>query len=496
MPITNVRLVTSLQFKDGSIYSGQVLDPPAPAPPLPHGYGLLTTPTSFSHRGLFSQGKALGQGVFRAPNGDAYWGVWGAGNKREGKGLFVRGDGLQLVEEYSGGKMVKRVKRRAPTGPHWRMREGLVFKGEGPCARVGHTCSVTEDESMLIVFGGEAIVNDISCQLNDLHILDLTTRAWGAPAQTGTAPPPMHGHTATIVGGRLIVIGGAMQGLESNSSVFSLDLSTGVWSTLLSHALPFSGHTSTYVPSLHAILTLQHDKVFSFSLTTHTWQTCDDDRRPLMRTPRSFTCHSAVLVGEEVWVIGGKVMGGVVQGMGKAYEKCTGDVRALHTRTMTWRVVELRGKGIGPRCHCMVGVGGGKVWVHGGYSTCNPQLNVVDEAWEAGVFILDVARGEWEEMGGLGGVVPRAEGTMVRVGGEMWVFGGRNAGEQVMKEWNVLDMGVGGGVRVTGGSEAREECKERISEATGVFNAMGADDGVGSGSVLDAFRAQQQGGGQ
>ena len=509
MPITNARVVSSLQFKDGSHYSGQVLDSSSTSLPTPHGYGLLTTPQSFSHRGHFSHGHAHGPGTFRAPNGDTFHGRWGADHRREGKGLFIRGaDGLQLVEEYKDGKLDKRVKRRPPAASvrHWLASAawdgGIGWKGEGPCARAGHTMSVTEDEGMLVVFGGETVTEaGITTLLNDLHLADLSSLTWLSPATSGTPPPPMHAHTATVVGQQLIVIGGQLQGLESSSSVYALDLRTGAWSTLLAHSLPFAHHTSTYVRWMRAVVTLQHDKVFAFSMDTHQWTACDDDRRGLKRTPRSFIAHAAVAVGEDIWVVGGKVMGGAVQGGAKAYEKCTGDVRVLHTRTMTWSVPDFSlpaSPSIAfttPRAHPMVVLRHPLLYVYGGLGTLNPSLHAVDEMWEGSVVVLDVERKAWvEEVAGLCPGMPRAEGGLVRVGGQLWAFGGRNAGEAAMKEWAVLDMAEGvevGGKKVVG---RKEEAKEALSEGTGAFHVVVPEDSVvGSGSVLDAFRAQHQG---
>jgi len=93
-------------------FAGQVLGEGASS--QPHGYGRLQTTDMFVMTGYFYNGKArgafkgfccssmttpAGPGVFRAPNGDEFWGTWNAEHKRHGRGLSIRAqDKRQAVE--------------------------------------------------------------------------------------------------------------------------------------------------------------------------------------------------------------------------------------------------------------------------------------------------------------------------------------------------------------------------------------------------------------
>ena len=505
MPVTNVRAISSLTFKDQSHYSGQVLQTASSPTPSPHGYGLLTTPTGFSHAGLFHASKPQGAGIFTAPNGDRIWSVWDEHGKRHGKGLMLRGsDSTQLVEEYSHGKLDKRVKRRPPppTTTHWlpsaQLHGGLEFAGTGPCGRAGHTCTVNGDESMVIVFGGEMVTADgITTSLSDLHLLDTANRTWLAPLTQGAVPPPVHGHTATLVGGRLVIIGGQLAGIESNSSVYALDLSSGVWECVVKGGLPLVGHSASYVASKEVIVVLVQDKVFTLCCRSWRWQEQQDDRTTLRRSPRSFVGHAAVAVGDEVWVVGGKVLGGVQQNDAKRYERCTADVRVLHTDTWTWSLPDLTPPAQPatqpafssssfdtPRSHCCAVLLGHRLLVLLGHTTLNPSLHSVDESDLSDCWSLDLRTQRWEgQAGGLCWPKPRSEATAVVVDGRVVVFGGRNAGEVAIGQWDVLQVGESiSEVKVTAtGAVASvravsgEESKESMTSAseTGAFSVVG-----------------------
>ena len=489
MPVTNVRTISSLTFKDQSHYSGQVLQSSSNPTPAPNGYGLLTTPAGFSHAGLFHSSKPHGAGIFTAPNGDRIWSVWDDSGKRHGRGLMLRGsDATQLVEDYSHGKLDKRVKRRPlpATATHWlpsaALHGGLEFVGSGPCGRAGHTCTVNSDESMLIVFGGETLTADgITTSLNDLHLLDTANGTWLAPPTQGAPPPPMHGHTATLVGGRLVVIGGQLAGIESNSSVYALDLSSGVWECVVKGGLPLVGHSASYVADKEVIVVLVQDKVFTLCCRSWRWTEQRDDRNTLRRSPRSFVGHAAVAVGSDVWVVGGKVLGGVQQNEGKRYERCTADIRILHTNTWSWSLPDLApptqpaappaftsSSYDTPRSQCCAVLVGHRLLVLLGHTTLNPSLHAVDECDLSDCWSLDVRTGRWEgQVGGLCWPKPRSEASAVVVGGRVVVFGGRNAGEPAIAQWDVLQVGdsigevkatatVGSSVRAVGGEESKE----------------------------------------
>ena len=98
---------------------GQVLGEENKGAAKPHGYGTMMSKGPFTMTGYFINGKAFGNsapsdafgfvepngtescsagpGVFRAPNGDTFYGTWNKSNKRHGEGLSVR-EGKEQIE--------------------------------------------------------------------------------------------------------------------------------------------------------------------------------------------------------------------------------------------------------------------------------------------------------------------------------------------------------------------------------------------------------------
>lgn len=83
--------------------------------------------------------------------------------------------------------------------PAW---ETSSISGRSPKARAAHTCTRIGD--LLYVFGGESTEG----RLNDVAILDMSTRQWTFPKCGGTPPSARSGHGAAAVGRWLIVYGG------------------------------------------------------------------------------------------------------------------------------------------------------------------------------------------------------------------------------------------------------------------------------------------------
>lgn len=76
----------------GSIYHGQVV-----SSSTPYGYGRMEHPGSgISISGNFKNGKYVGRCMLESKN-ETIYAEWR--EKREGKGLVVRKDGTQLIEE-------------------------------------------------------------------------------------------------------------------------------------------------------------------------------------------------------------------------------------------------------------------------------------------------------------------------------------------------------------------------------------------------------------
>jgi hypothetical protein len=120
-------------------------------------------------------------------------------------------------------------------------------KGVAPSPRAGHTATVVgEPPHTVLVFGGV----DAHGPRGDMHALALDSLTWSQPQTQGTAPSPRAGHTAVAVGGsKLLVFGGGYLDRVFND-LHLLDVESKVWARPSdSGALPGprAGHSCTAV---------------------------------------------------------------------------------------------------------------------------------------------------------------------------------------------------------------------------------------------------------
>lgn len=101
----------------------------------------------------------------------------------------------------------------------------METSGKVPVARGGH--SATLIGSRVIVFGGEDRSRRL---LNDVHVLDLETMTWDLVEAMQTPPAPRFDHTATVHADRyLLIFGGCSHSIFFND-LHVLDLQTMEWS--------------------------------------------------------------------------------------------------------------------------------------------------------------------------------------------------------------------------------------------------------------------------
>ena len=77
----------------------------------------------------------------------------------------------------------------------------------------------------LIVFGGDSTVADLESHDDSLYLLNTSTKAWTRATTTGPRPAGRYGHTLNILGSRVLVFGGQVDGYFFNDLV-TFDLNT------------------------------------------------------------------------------------------------------------------------------------------------------------------------------------------------------------------------------------------------------------------------------
>uniref|UniRef100_A0A7S0QWW4 Uncharacterized protein n=1 Tax=Pyramimonas obovata TaxID=1411642 RepID=A0A7S0QWW4_9CHLO len=102
----------------------------------------------------------------------------------------------------------------------WEYKNCAYPDGKPIPGRAGHTATLIPGRRV-VVFGGQ----NKRGQLDDLHVLDLNRMVWSTPKTKGKAPLRRSGHSAVFDGQGAIIIYGGWDGAHQRSDVFTLDVS-------------------------------------------------------------------------------------------------------------------------------------------------------------------------------------------------------------------------------------------------------------------------------
>lgn len=233
-------------------------------------------------------------------------------------------------------------------------------ENEGPCARGGHCATLVHPpkaSARIFVFGGHYDSGSKDgggggyVYLNDTFILDIDENKWLQPRIRGTVPEPRYGHSAALVGHRIVYFGG--KGKTQNfRDLHALDTSTSTW---------YQGPSSGGAPcARHGhTATLQETRLFVFGgacgakffsdlhcldLASMAWSAPETQGpRP---TPRYG--HAAVLIGATLMVHGGFCMDtsdiAASDDNGQLMKRCyKDDIRVLDLGRMLWSRLRTHG---------------------------------------------------------------------------------------------------------------------------------------------------------
>ncbi|EGD72476.1 laminin B1 [Salpingoeca rosetta] len=146
--------------------------------------------------------------------------------------------------------------------------------------------------------------------------LDLQSGVWRRVDARGVPPPAVAGHTATLVGDTVYVVGGRTADTLFSAYVHAFNVTDEAWSRIVplaAHLGKVSDHAAVYHPQSHAIIVSggyipgnlrfpgRTSQVLLFSLTEPSWRVlvAHDDSRPTL------AFHSAVLWGRFMVLFGG-----------------------------------------------------------------------------------------------------------------------------------------------------------------------------------------------
>ena len=110
---------------------------------------------------------------------------------------------------------------------------------------VGAGCTLSTVNNKIVLLGGAAQER----ALNDVRIFELESAMWQVPTVSGTPPPALVGHSATLVGTELFVFGGS-DGKHDGNELYIFDTETHQWTLPSLEGKPPGariGHTGTGV---------------------------------------------------------------------------------------------------------------------------------------------------------------------------------------------------------------------------------------------------------
>ncbi|KAK2865335.1 hypothetical protein FQN49_003682 [Arthroderma sp. PD_2] len=196
---------------------------------------------------------------------------------------------------------------------------------EGPGPRVGHASLLVGNA--LIVYGGDTKIHDNDTLDDTLYFLNTSSRQWSCAASPGPRPPGRYGHSLNLLGSKIYVFGGQVEGFFFND-LLAFDLNAmnnpgNKWEFLLRNSHDDGPPVGQIPPARtnHTTVTF-NDKLYLFGGTngvqwfndvwsydprTNTWAQIDY----VGFTPTPREGHAATLVGDVMYVFGGRTEEGV-----------------------------------------------------------------------------------------------------------------------------------------------------------------------------------------
>ncbi|KAL9236617.1 hypothetical protein vseg_011262 [Gypsophila vaccaria] len=174
---------------------------------------------------------------------------------------------------------------------------------DSPSPRLGHTSSVVG--SSMIVIGGRADPANI---LGELWILDLVKAEWKLISNSSDVFPPRHRHAAAVVGSKIYVFGGLNKSMLY-SSLLVLDTATLQWTEVhASGVWPSARHSHSLVThgqKLYLFGGYDGEKalgdLYSYDVETSLWTKVKTDGR----SPYPRFSHSMFVYKDYLGIIGG-----------------------------------------------------------------------------------------------------------------------------------------------------------------------------------------------
>lgn len=282
-----------------------------------------------------------------------------------------------------------------PQAPPW------IKKADMPTARSFHSAAVVNGK--VYVMGGMTRTESSTNLLQDVAIYDPATDSWSAGAPM---PHARYGHTATVMGSKIYVVGGRMTGGGADDSVWEYDPGSNGWTIRNTAPVTVVDHS--------AVGTLDYVWLFPGPTTdVYAYEAVPDQWWSGNSSPARYEGHSASIVGSMVYLIGGSF---------RDWSPWVGNFTNYTTACMRFDLNEPYGStnawtymtGMGTdRAGLATAVVDGKIFAIGGGNSDGPQRAVE---------MYDPATDTWTQRFPL--MTGTRDHTAVAVNGKIYVMGG------------------------------------------------------------------------
>ncbi|RMZ72919.1 cell polarity [Pyrenophora seminiperda CCB06] len=264
--------------------------------------------------------------------------------------------------------------------------------GDGPGPRVGHASLLVGNA--FIVFGGDTKLADNDDLDDTLYLLNTSTKHWSRALPQGPRPTGRYGHTLNILGSKIYIFGGQVEGFFFNDLVAfdlnSLQSSASRWEVLLPNTTEQVSPQSKSPPARtnHSVVTW-NDKLYLFGGTDGlTWFNDVWTYEPRSNAWTELDCigyipvaregHSAALVNDTMYIFGGRTQEGVD----------LGDLAAFRITSRRWYMFQNMGHSPSARSgHSMTSFGKHIVVLAG-----EPSSSISDRNELSLSYILDTSK--------------------------------------------------------------------------------------------------------
>ncbi|KAL9611684.1 MAG: hypothetical protein Q9167_003679 [Letrouitia subvulpina] len=268
----------------------------------------------------------------------------------------------------------------------------IVTTSEGPGPRVGHASLLVGNA--FIVFGGDTKMDDRDKLDDTLYLLNTSTRHWSRSSPPGIRPAGRYGHTLNILGSKIYVFGGQVEGYFFNDllafDLNALQAASSRWEMVIPNSND-GGPPEGQVPPArtnHTVVSYS-DKLYLFGGTNgHQWFNDVWSYDPRLMAWSQLDCigyipapregHSAALVNDVMYICGGRTEEGTD----------LGDLAAFKITSRRWYTFQNMGAPPSPRSGHSMTAFGQKIVVLAGEPSTPPR----DPAELSLVYILDTMK--------------------------------------------------------------------------------------------------------